>query len=182
MVLADVMGSTDLMARLGTEAWVEMMNQVLQVRETEVYRFGGEVDQFRGDCVVAHEWLEENGFLTESIELAIGADLSLAVDLVARHRHELENREEWHRLNQWLRLLPQGVLESEPELVLLKAWTMENRHRYEDVFRLAHRAADLIAPTACGATTDSGWASAGAALWRRVSGTSSGSSPCIAST
>lgn len=93
----------------------------------------------------AAEWLEENGFLTESIEMAIGADLSLAVDLVARHRHELMNREEWHRLNQWLRLLPQGALESEPELVLLKAWTMENRHRYEDVFRLAHRAADLIA-------------------------------------
>ena len=93
----------------------------------------------------AAEWLEENGFLTESIEMAIGADLSLAVDLVARHRHALMNREEWHRLDQWLRLLPQGVLESEPELVLLKAWTMENRHRYEDVLRLAHRAADLIA-------------------------------------
>ncbi len=53
VVLADVMGSTDLMARLGTEAWVEMMNQVLQVLETEVYRFGGEVDQFRGDGLVA---------------------------------------------------------------------------------------------------------------------------------
>ncbi len=53
VVLADVMGSTDLMARMGTEAWVEMMNRVLQILEAEVYRLGGEVDQFRGDGLVA---------------------------------------------------------------------------------------------------------------------------------
>ena len=29
------------------------MNRVLQLLETEVYRFGGEVDQFRGDGLVA---------------------------------------------------------------------------------------------------------------------------------
>jgi len=53
IILADVKGSTDLMERLGTEAWVKMMNRVLQILETEVYRFGGKVDQFRGDGMVA---------------------------------------------------------------------------------------------------------------------------------
>ena len=53
MILADVYRSTDLMEQLGTEAWVELMNQVLQLLAAEVYRFGGRVDQFRGDGLVA---------------------------------------------------------------------------------------------------------------------------------
>ena len=53
IVLADVKGSTDLLERIGTEAWFGIMNRVLQFLETEVYRFGGEVDQFRGDGLVA---------------------------------------------------------------------------------------------------------------------------------
>jgi len=53
IILADVQGSTDLLEHLGTEAWVEMMNRVFQALETEIYRFGGKVDQFRGDGLVA---------------------------------------------------------------------------------------------------------------------------------
>ncbi|MGC9393219.1 MAG: AAA family ATPase [Anaerolineae bacterium] len=53
IILADVKGSTDLMEQVGTEAWVKMMNRVLQILETEIYRFGGKVDQFRGDGLVA---------------------------------------------------------------------------------------------------------------------------------
>jgi class 3 adenylate cyclase len=53
IILADVCDSTDLMEQLGTEAWVEMMNRVLQLLAAEVYRFGGHVDQFRGDGLVA---------------------------------------------------------------------------------------------------------------------------------
>lgn len=53
VILADVYRSTDLMEQLGTEAWVELMNQMLQLLAAEVYRFGGRVDQFRGDGLVA---------------------------------------------------------------------------------------------------------------------------------
>ena len=53
VILADVTGSTDLLEQIGTEAWVEIMNRVLHILEAEVYRFGGEVDQFRGDGLVA---------------------------------------------------------------------------------------------------------------------------------
>jgi len=53
VILTDVRGSTDLLEQIGTEAWVEIMNRVLQILEAEVYRFGGEVDQFRGDGLVA---------------------------------------------------------------------------------------------------------------------------------
>ncbi len=53
VVVADVWHSTDLLERVGTESWVETMDQVLQLLEAEVYHFGGEVDQFRGDGLVA---------------------------------------------------------------------------------------------------------------------------------
>ena len=53
VILADVMGSTDLLEQIDTEAWVEIMNRVLHILEAEVYRFGGQVDQFRGDGLVA---------------------------------------------------------------------------------------------------------------------------------
>jgi len=53
VILADVKGSTDLMERIGTEAWVEVMTRIFQLLESEVYRYGGEVDQFRGDGLVA---------------------------------------------------------------------------------------------------------------------------------
>jgi class 3 adenylate cyclase/type II secretory pathway predicted ATPase ExeA len=53
VILADVQNSTDLMEQIGSETWVNLMNQVLQRMETEIYRFGGVVDQFRGDGLVA---------------------------------------------------------------------------------------------------------------------------------
>ncbi len=53
VILADVANSTDLMEQIGTEAWVALMNRVFQILEAEIYRFGGEVEQFRGDGLVA---------------------------------------------------------------------------------------------------------------------------------
>jgi class 3 adenylate cyclase len=53
VLVTDVTGSTQLLERVGSEAWVDLMNHVLHLKESEVYRFGGEVDQFRGDGLVA---------------------------------------------------------------------------------------------------------------------------------
>lgn len=53
VILADVFQSTVLLEHIGTEAWVAVMNDVLQIMEAEIYRFGGEVNQFRGDGLVA---------------------------------------------------------------------------------------------------------------------------------
>ena len=41
------------MEHLGTEDWVSVMNEVLQIMAREIYRFGGDVDQFRGDGLLA---------------------------------------------------------------------------------------------------------------------------------
>jgi class 3 adenylate cyclase/tetratricopeptide (TPR) repeat protein len=53
VVIADVKGSTQLLEQLGTEAWVKLMNRLFAILEAEINRFGGAVDQFRGDGLVA---------------------------------------------------------------------------------------------------------------------------------
>ena len=53
VILADVQGSTDLAERLSVEAWVTLMDHLLQLLQAEIYRYGGQVNQFRGDGLVA---------------------------------------------------------------------------------------------------------------------------------
>ena len=98
IVLADIQGSTNLLEKVGSERWVEIMNRVFRLLEAEIYRFGGKVDQFRGDGLlaffgtgIAHEDDPERGVLAAiamqrairvyAAELAKGEaiDLSLRV-------------------------------------------------------------------------------------------------------
>ncbi len=53
VIITDITGSTSLLEKVGNETWVELMNEVLHLLETEVTRFGGQVEQFRGDGMVA---------------------------------------------------------------------------------------------------------------------------------
>jgi len=53
VLIADVKSSTIILEQIGSEAWVTVMNRVLQIMGAAIYRFGGIVDQFRGDGLVA---------------------------------------------------------------------------------------------------------------------------------
>ncbi len=53
VLMADVHDSTVILERIGGEAWVDLMNRLLQLMEREIQRFGGVVDQFRGDGLLA---------------------------------------------------------------------------------------------------------------------------------
>ena len=50
---ADVSESWEFLEEVGSETWAEMMNDVLQILSSEVYRYGGEIGQFREDGLVA---------------------------------------------------------------------------------------------------------------------------------
>lgn len=53
VIMTDLTDSTNLLEKVGTEGWVELMNRILHILESEIYRFGGEISQFRGDGLVA---------------------------------------------------------------------------------------------------------------------------------
>jgi predicted ATPase/class 3 adenylate cyclase/regulation of enolase protein 1 (concanavalin A-like superfamily) len=52
-MFADVKGSTSLAEQIDVEGWVEIMNHVLQLLSAEIHRYGGEVDRYEGDGLVA---------------------------------------------------------------------------------------------------------------------------------
>ncbi|HET9909912.1 MAG TPA: adenylate/guanylate cyclase domain-containing protein [Anaerolineales bacterium] len=53
VIVTDLTESTNLLENVGTEGWVDLMNRILHILESEINRFGGEVSQFRGDGLVA---------------------------------------------------------------------------------------------------------------------------------
>ncbi len=97
VVIADVKGSTQLLEHLGTEAWVKLMNRLFAILEAEINRFGGVVDQFRGDGLVAFfgatETHEDDPVRAVLATLAMQEALKpLAAELRARENVELRLR------------------------------------------------------------------------------------------
>ncbi len=102
-----------------------------------------------GETAVLHErasnWFEQQGLLDEAVQHALrGNAPEEAGCLIARHRSEILNEEQWHRLDQWLRWLPPGTGEDNPELLLLKAWILENRCRYAELRQALDRIENLM--------------------------------------
>lgn len=90
IILADVQRSTDLLERIGTERWVEVMNRIFQLMEAEIYRFGGRVDQFRGDGLVA--FFGARAAHEDDPERAIMAALAMQ-DRVADYANDLADED-----------------------------------------------------------------------------------------
>jgi LuxR family maltose regulon positive regulatory protein len=71
----------------------------------------------------ASHWFAKNGLIGEAIRHALAAgDMSTATQLVVRHRYELMNTEQWHRLERWIRLLPDDVVAQSPYLLSTRAY------------------------------------------------------------
>jgi LuxR family maltose regulon positive regulatory protein len=73
----------------------------------------------------ASAWFAQHGLIDEALHHALAAgDTDTATGLVARHRHQAMNQEQWHRLRRWLRLLPREVVENDPQLLIIEAWLL----------------------------------------------------------
>jgi len=75
VLVTDLTGSTILLEKMGTEAWVTLMNRILRLLESEIYRFGGQVHQFRGDGLVA--FFGASGAHEDDPERSVLAGLSM---------------------------------------------------------------------------------------------------------
>ncbi|HKJ19826.1 MAG TPA: hypothetical protein VJ993_04115, partial [Woeseiaceae bacterium] len=91
--------------------------------------------------VRASKWFENHDFLEEAIRHLLLADQAQgAADLIIRHRNEIMNTEQWNRLASWLSLLPNGMVESRPELLLLLARLHRTRGGREEAQEALDRA------------------------------------------
>jgi class 3 adenylate cyclase len=91
VILTDLTDSTNLLEKVGTEGWVELMHGILHILESEINRFGGEVSQFRGDGLVA--FFGATSAHEDDPERAVLAALSMqrALDLYIRERVQQES-------------------------------------------------------------------------------------------
>ncbi|HID77177.1 MAG TPA: hypothetical protein EYP56_14430 [Planctomycetaceae bacterium] len=93
----------------------------------------------------AAAWFEGQGLLDEAIRHALRGDgPEGAARLVARYRNEILKEERWHQLGQWLSSLPPGTGEDIPGFLILKAWYLENRGRFGDMYQLLDRLEQLL--------------------------------------
>jgi LuxR family maltose regulon positive regulatory protein len=101
----------------------------------------------RGGITVLHRrasaWFAQNGLIDEALHHTLAAgDTDTAAELVAEHRHQAMNQEQWHRLRRWLGLLPREVVDNDPELLIIEAWLLIG---WEEMAHVAERVGALLA-------------------------------------
>jgi LuxR family maltose regulon positive regulatory protein len=98
-------------------------------------------------------WFEENGLIEEALHHALAGDSPAAAGrLVARHRHDLMNREEWHRLRRWIHLIPRDIIEKDTDLLVLQAWSLWNQIRLREMVGVLDQVDTLLSAASSGST------------------------------
>jgi len=82
-----------------------------------------------GEILNLHErafsWLSEHGFVEDAMHHALKVkNPCLATSLVAQNRSQFMEKEEWHRLRRLIQILPPEVINSEPEILMIEAWSL----------------------------------------------------------
>lgn len=69
----------------------------------------------------AGAWLAAEGLVTEALpHLVAAGDMNAAAALIEQQLHDALAREDWRTVAAWLRLLPEDVIHSRPELLLAR--------------------------------------------------------------
>jgi LuxR family maltose regulon positive regulatory protein len=69
-------------------------------------------------------WLTEQNYDEEALHHALAAgEIEHAVGLVKRQQLDLVNREAWWEMDRWLGMLPDDVIQQQPSLLVMQAWS-----------------------------------------------------------
>jgi len=89
-MFAHVKSSTALAGQIDTEDWVEIMRRALQILSAEIHRYGGQVDRYEGDGLVAFFGLSTAH--EDDAERAVLAALAMQ-EAIQRYAQELAERQ-----------------------------------------------------------------------------------------
>jgi len=125
--------------------WLRYHHLFQQLLQTLLCRQRGR-DAVAGLHMQASNWFDENGLIEEAIRHALAAgETQAAVRLVVRHRYDLINRSEFHRLDRQLELLPANVVAENPLLVTTKALLGIELSRHSDMYACTKQAQRMLA-------------------------------------
>lgn len=92
----------------------------LLARELEISLGAGKIAELHER---ASDWLAEHGFFEEAAHHALaGGNGTAAAEIIGEARHALMSSDQWRRLESWLKLFPEQVVEKQPQLLLLRCW------------------------------------------------------------
>ena len=96
----------------------------------------------------AGAWFADNKLIEEALNhfLASG-DSQAAAELIAQHRHDFLNSEQWRRLERLIRMLPANSIKNNPDSLLLKAWLCESGVRLEELRSYLKKVEPLLTNT-----------------------------------
>jgi LuxR family transcriptional regulator, maltose regulon positive regulatory protein len=93
----------------------------------------------------ASAWFEEHGLLDEALHHAQAAgDYSLAARQMSAGMREVINREDRLTLERWLRMLPEELIQQQPQLLMIKAWALQFSWRLDLQAQVLKHLEDLL--------------------------------------
>ncbi|MBK8050659.1 MAG: hypothetical protein IPK16_28280 [Anaerolineales bacterium] len=93
----------------------------------------------------AATWHESQGWYEEAIGLLVsGKQVAAAAAVAGRHRHELLDRQDYHRLEHWLTLFPADAVLGEIELLFIKAYVDQVQFRIHDLTMILQQIDTLL--------------------------------------
>ena len=109
-----------------------------------VRRFGhGEIGRLHA---IAGRWYAENNLIDEAFyHLLPAGDISHAIELIVQHRYRMLNQTQWVILENWLNLFQDSIIESSPELWMLKTWLAYHQSQFVQLPALLQQLDALLA-------------------------------------
>ena len=90
-------------------------------------------------------WFGENGFIEEALQHALAAgDIKFAVMQIERYRQTVMNQEQWSRMGRLLKMFPDKVVQTHPELLMMRAWIAYDVNRMEEMEEILGLAESMI--------------------------------------
>jgi LuxR family transcriptional regulator, maltose regulon positive regulatory protein len=94
---------------------------------------------------LASVWFAEHGLIDEALQHALAAgDLDLAAHQMFVGLKELLNREDRPTLERWLRMLPEEMIQLRPELLMVKAWSLQFQWRLDLQAKVLQQVEELL--------------------------------------
>jgi LuxR family transcriptional regulator, maltose regulon positive regulatory protein len=93
----------------------------------------------------ASAWFEEHGLLDEALHHAEAAgDFSLAARQMSANLRDVINREDRRTLERWLRMLPEEMIQQQPQLLMIRVWALQFSWRLDLQAQVVKQIEDLL--------------------------------------
>ena len=93
----------------------------------------------------ASAWFEKHGLLDEALHHAQAAgDFSLAARQMSASLRDVINREDRQTLERWLRMLPEEMIQRQPQLLMIRVWALQFSWRLDLQAQVVKQIEDLL--------------------------------------